>query len=290
MVVSSGYLANVSWVRTFVRKQDVVIYDERSHTSFLEGLRSTECRNTFSFSHNSMESLKAAYEKAASGANDVFIFTESLFSMDGDLPPLREISEFCRSTGAILVVDDAHGSGVLGESGRGACEHFDLNGEIDLLVGTLSKAFGCVGGFVCASYDIIRTLKAEAYPNIFTATLPPAIAAACVKSLHIVRDEPERVQRLAANSKMAREILGTRYQVLPGEGPIIPIVFPKEVNVQRIAFELLRRGVFVNCAAFPAVPINSPRLRITICSEHTEADILFLRNALDSVVEREARI
>ena len=286
ILFSSGYLANMSWVRTLVRPSDGVVYDERGHASFLEGLKQSDAREKVSFAHNSLNDFERALEVAKRGAHDVFVFTEGLFSMDGDLPPLPQIVDRCRDASAILAVDDAHGTGVLGSSGKGIAEHCGLNGGIDIMVGTLSKALGCVGGFICGSADLVTFLRANAPPNIFTASLPPAIVAACLKAIEILRSEPQRVAALARNSSHARALLGERYQLIAGSGPILPILFSRRVDVQRLAFELLQEGIFVNCAIYPAVPVNGPRLRVTISSEHLPEDILLLREKLDFLSRR----
>lgn len=284
MIVSSGYLANSSWVRALLRKNDAIVYDEKGHTSFMEGLRLSDCEVRIPFAHNSIDAFRQAMAKASRASGDIYVFTEGLFSMDGDIPPLAEMADICREYGGILVVDDAHGTGVLGVTGKGIMERLDLSEGIDITVGTLSKALGCVGGFICGRRDLITFLRAQAMANIFTASLPPPIVGACLKSLEILKAEPERIARLNANAEFMRAVLSDRYAVVPGEGPIIPVRLGADTDVQQIAFRLLEEGVFVNCATYPAVPINAPRLRITVNSEHLEEDILFLREKLDLVI------
>lgn len=284
IIFSSGYLANCSWVRALVRPEDAVVFDERGHTSFLEGLRLVDSKSKIPFMHNSLESFERSIERAKKEASDIYVFTEGLFSMDGDLPPLREIAQICQDVGAILAVDDAHGTGVLGKTGSGIAEHLGLASSADITVGTLSKALGCVGGFISGSSDLITCLRSQSFPNIFTASLPPPVVAACLKSIEILKAEPERIEQLAENSRFAREVLSDRYKVVDGYGPIIPLQFDAKTDVQNLAFRLLEEGIFVNCATFPAVPVNSPRLRVTMNCMHTQEDIIFLREKLDQVV------
>lgn len=290
IIFSSGYLANSSWVRALLRREDAVVFDERSHTSFLEGLRLVPSELKIPFAHNNLDSFCASMAAAREAKGDVYVFTEGLFSMDGDLPPLTKIMAICKEAGAIVAIDDAHGTGVLGSTGSGIAEHVGLTDDVDITVGTLSKALGCVGGFICGSTDLITCLRSQSMANIFTASLPPPVVGACLKSIEILEQEPERVALLAANSQFARQVLGEAYDVVPGEGPIIPIQFDARSDVQHLAFQLLERGIFVNCATFPAVPVNSPRLRVTIGCAHSQDDILFLRETLDAVIGGTRRV
>lgn len=290
IIFSSGYLANSSWVRALVRREDAVVFDERGHTSFLEGLRLVTAELKIPFAHNDLDSFRRSMETARQAKGDIYVFTEGLFSMDGDLPPLSEMMAICREAGAIVAVDDAHGTGVLGATGSGIAEHVGLEDDLDITVGTLSKALGCVGGFICGSTELITCMRSQAMPNIFTASLPPPIVGACLKSIEILQQEPERIEQLAANSRFARDVLGDRYAVVPGEGPIIPIQFGAQSDVQHFAFRLLEEGIFVNCATFPAVPVNAPRLRITINCAHSQDDILALRDTLDRVINTVPRV
>jgi len=284
LVVNSGYLANQMWTRSLVRPTDSVIFDEFSHRSFLEGLSLSQCAHVARFQHNTVADLRQKVGAAAT-TGDLYVFTEGLFSMDGDVPPYREMVEMRGDGRFVLVVDDAHGTGVLGETGRGIAEDAATAGA-DITVGTLSKALGAVGGFICGSRDVITFLRGTAFGNIFTASLPPAIVGACLASLRILETEPERVARLRSITATARAVLGAQFDIKAGQGPIVPVFFDRNVDVKKLTFELFKEGYFVNFAIYPAVPINKSRLRISICSEHTERDIEELAHAIKRCVVR----
>ena len=280
MLFSSGYAANVGWLTGLMRRGDVLIYDEQSHASLIDGIQLGRVRS-IPFAHNDIDDLTVRLTHVGRrnpGAN-VVVAVEGVYSMDGDTAPLPTLKELCERFGAWLAVDDAHGTGVLGVSGRGSAEHFGMEGRLELTMGTFSKVFAANGGFIAGSKDLVDTLRFFSRSYMFSASLAIPVVASVIAGIDFLSAHPERPRRLRDNveylSKSLREI---GFQVNP-QTAIIPIVLPEPVSVAEVVAALYVDGVFVNGVEFPAVPRNQGRLRLSVMATLT-------KDHLDSCVEK----
>ena len=279
LVFSSGYMANLGIVSALVGKGDGVFEDRLNHASLLDGGLLSGARFQ-RYAHGDPEAL--ARRLAASDAARKLVVTDGVFSMDGDLAPLPGLAELCRARGAWLMVDDAHGFGVLGKNGGGIVEHFGLSlHQVPIQMGTLGKGFGVYGAFVAGSETLIDYLVQFSRPYIYTTALPPAVAAACRESLRLVVGEPWRRQHLAA--LIARFRAGARALGLPlmdSPTPIQPLLIGDDARVMEVAANLLAQGIHVGAIRYPTVPRGSARLRITLNANHHEDQVDRLLAAL----------
>jgi len=283
LLFSTGYMANLGVAAALAGRGDTVLEDRLNHASLLDaGLL---CGARFSrFPHGDADALERRLETAGRGHR--LVLTDGVFSMDGDLAPLPRYASACRRHRAMLVVDDAHGLGVLGASGGGTVEHFGLGAaDVPLLVGTLGKAFGSFGAFVAGSRDLIDLLVQRARTYIYTTALPPAVAQATRAALGIVRSEPWRAARVLAHAARFREL--ARQAGLPlavSSTPIQPVLLGTPQAATAASEALLERGLLVSAIRPPTVPEGSSRLRVTLSAAHAEADIERLVDALAEVL------
>ncbi|MDD2770432.1 MAG: 8-amino-7-oxononanoate synthase [Methylococcus sp.] len=287
LLFSTGYMANLGVISALAGRGDAVFQDRLNHASLLDGGLLSGARFQ-RYPHADARALEAAL--AESRAETRLVVTDGVFSMDGDLAPLPDIARVARSGGAWLMVDDAHGLGVLGEGGRGTLEHFGL-GETDVpvLMGTLGKALGTFGAFVAGSEDLVEYLIQRARTYVYTTALPPAVAEATRASLLVVREEPERRERLHGNVRRFREgaeSLGLKLGELVG--PIQPLVIGANSDSLEASRRLGERGFLVSAIRPPTVPEGTARLRITLTASHTGEQIDGLLDALAGAVRREA--
>lgn len=281
LLFSTGYMANLGIASALLERGDHVFEDRLNHASLLDaGLLSGA---KFSrYPHTDARTLASKLSDRSNGR--ALVLTDGVFSMDGDLAPLPELSRACAEHGAWLVVDDAHGIGVLGENGRGTLEHFGLETDVPVLMGTLGKAFGSFGAFVAGSDALIETLVNRARSYIYTTALPAAVAGASLAALEIVATEPERREHLAALVRRFREggqSIGL--ELMDSFTPIQPIVVGDAVDALRLSEALLERGVLVTAIRPPTVPAGTARLRVTLSAAHTFDDVDRLLETLDEV-------
>jgi glycine C-acetyltransferase len=272
VVFQSGFAANAGTVSAILGKEDLIISDELNHASIIDGARLSRATIKV-FPHRDVKTLEKLLEETTAFPRRLVI-TDGVFSMDGDVAPLREITALARAHGAIMMVDDAHASGVLGKAGRGTVDHFDLHGQVDIQVGTLSKAIGVLGGYVCGSKTLIEYLYHRARPFLFSTSHPPAVAAACLAAFDVLEAEPERIERLWSNTKRFKEGL-TRLGFDTGisETPITPIIVGEADLAMRFSDQLFARGVFAQGIGFPTVAKGRARLRTIVTATHTEAEL-----------------
>lgn len=286
LIFSTGYGANVGLVTGLVNGGDVVLYDEYSHASFCDGLR-MGVKKSVRFRHNDLSELASLLEShPASSAGDTFVGVEGVYSMDGDLAPLDEIAPLCERHGATLIVDDAHGTGVLGKYGSGTAEHFGVEEMVDVTMGTFSKTFAAVGGFVCASKPMIDYLRFFARSYIFSASLPPTVIATVLAGLDVVDREPERLEELHDNVRYAAEGLRKLGLNVHPQAAIVAVRVPETMNIREAAYRFHDAGIFVNSIEYPAVPVNQQRFRISIMATHTKEDIDRLLECVEEVWSR----
>ncbi|MCR4425952.1 MAG: pyridoxal phosphate-dependent aminotransferase family protein [Firmicutes bacterium] len=279
---SSGYVANLSTISTLLGRQDVVITDKLSHASIIDGclLSNAEFQR---FKHNDLEDLKRLLEAGKQKYEGMLVIVDAVYSMDGDVCPLPDLVELCRSYGAWLMVDEAHSLGVLGETGHGILEYFGMStDDVELLSGSLSKTIPAVGGFVAGRADVIRFLKHNARAFVFSAALPPAAVAAVTASLELIEEEKWRLEAVRKNIR--RFVSGLNemgYDTLNTQSCVIPIIIGQPEPTLELTSKLHRDGMFVSPILHPAVPQNTCRLRANVTAAHTNEDIDFALGLLE---------
>jgi len=272
LVFQSGFTANAGTVAAILGKEDIIISDELNHASIIDGCRLSRAQIKI-YPHRDVAALRRLLEESR-GARRVLVVTDGVFSMDGDIAPLPDIVAVAKEYGAITMVDDAHASGVLGTNGRGTVDHFGLHGQVDIQVGTLSKAIGILGGYVAGSKLLIDYLIQRARPFLFSTSHPPAVTAACLAALDILETEPELIQRLWDNARYFREGLADAgFDVSGSETPIIPVIVGEGDKAMRLSDRLFDEGVFAQGIAYPTVPRGKARVRTIVTAAHTRDDL-----------------
>jgi len=272
LVFQSGFTANTGVIPAVVGKGDVVISDELNHASIIDGCRLSRA-DIKRYPHRDMDGLKKALEESQ-GYRRKLVITDGVFSMDGDIAPLPDIVELADRYGAMVMVDDAHASGVLGRNGRGTVDHFDLHGRVDIQVGTLSKAIGVLGGYVAGPKVLRDWLIQRARPFLFSTSHPPAVAAACIAAFDVLLEEPQLIDRLWENAryfKAGLKELG--FNTGESETPITPVIVGEGALAMRFSDRLFEEGVFAQGIAYPTVPAEKSRVRTIVTAAHTRADL-----------------
>jgi len=267
----SGYLANLGVVSALSRSGEVIFSDELNHASIIDGCRLSRAQ-TFVYAHNDMEHL--AWGLAEAGARASLIVTEAVFSMDGDVAPLQELAELARRHDARLVVDEAHATGCLGPGGRGAVADAALEGEVDVVVGTLGKALGAYGAFAACSAELAQYLTNTARPLIFSTAPPPPAIAGALAALEILECQPRRIERLQANAEVLRgELAREGFDVAGSTSQIIPLIVGDAQTAAQVCEAALERGVFAQAIRPPTVAPGTSRLRLTVMASHTKDEL-----------------
>jgi glycine C-acetyltransferase len=281
LLFSSGYSANVGLLSALINHGDKVFYDEYSHASFCDGLRMAKA-DAVAFKHNDIKELETLLnQKNTSG--DTFVGVEGVYSMDGDLAPLNEVAALCKKNKSILIVDDAHGTGVMGNTGSGTGEHFGVDEMIDITMGTFSKTFGVSGGFISASKPIVNYLRYFARSYMFSASLPPVVIAAVLAGLKVIKNQPELIKKLKKNVHYASAGLKNLGFNINPQSSIIALRVPETMNIREAAYFFHKAGIFINSIEYPAVPLNQQRFRISLMASHTKDDINRLLSVIDEV-------
>ncbi|MDR7869260.1 MAG: glycine C-acetyltransferase [Tissierellaceae bacterium] len=274
----SGFNCNSGTIQAITEAGDIIISDELNHASIIDGARLSRADKAI-YKHSDMDSLEDVLKKNKDKYKNILIITDGVFSMDGDIAKLPEIVELAEKYEAMTYVDDAHGSGVLGESGRGTVDHFDLHGRVDFSIGTLSKAIGAVGGYVAGSQTMYDWLSHRARPVLFSTSLPPATIGAIIEALKMLMESTEYTDRLWDNAKYFKEKLG-RLGFNTGKSgtPITPVIIGEEAKTMEFSRNLMNYNVFVSGIVFPTVPKGTGRLRCMVTAAHT-------KDQLDEAVE-----
>ena len=273
VVFQSGFAANAGTVAAILTPEDHIISDELNHASIIDGCRLSRAK-IHVFPHKDV----AAADKILAGLAPVpgrkLLVTDGVFSMDGDIGPLPGLADAAEKHGAILMVDDAHASGVLGRNGRGTVDHFGVHGRVHVQVGTLSKAIGVLGGYVCGSRDLIEFLYHRARPFLFSTSHPPAVAAACLAAFDVLEQEPERIEQLWNNTRYFKQGLQSAgFDTGISETPITPVFTGDAALAFRLSRELFDEGVLATGIGFPTVPKGKARVRTIVASTHTRAEL-----------------
>ena len=269
VVFQSGFTANAGTVSAILTPEDHIISDALNHASIIDGCRLSRAK-IHVFPHRDAEAAdrKLAELKATPGRK--LLITDGVFSMDGDIAPLPQLVEVAERHGAIMMIDDAHSSGVLGRNGRGTVDHFDFHGRVHIQVGTLSKAVGVLGGYVCGSRDFIDYLYHRARPFLFSTSHPPAVVGACMAAFEIMQNEPERIATLWSNTAHFKQRLqAAGFNTGDSETPITPILVGEAKTAHQFSRALFEEGLFATGIGFPTVPQGKARVRTIVTATHT---------------------
>jgi glycine C-acetyltransferase len=278
LMFQSGFTSNAGTVAAILTKEDVIVSDQLNHASIIDGARLSRAEIRV-FPHKDASAADALLSETKREGRRQLLITDGVFSMDGDIAPLPDLVEVAEKHGAIMMLDDAHASGVLGAGGAGTVDHFGLHGRVDVQVGTLSKAIGVLGGFIAGPHHLIEWLQNRGRPYLFSTSAPPAVVAACIEALDIIRDEPDRLERLWSNTRSFKAGLhDLGFDTGASETPITPVITGDEEKTQAFARRLFEEGVFTPAIVFPTVAKGQARVRTIVTAEHGEED---LKEALD---------
>jgi len=285
LVFSTGFQTNLGAISSLVSKDDIIVIDRSDHASIVDGCRLAYGK-TMKYAHNDMDSLEQVLNLAVKNGirGGILIITDGVFSMEGDIADLPKICELADRFGARVMVDDAHSIGVLGEGGRGTAEHFGLIDRVDITMGTFSKSFASLGGFIAGDCSVINYIKHFARALIFSASIPPGAAAAVLAALKIIQEEPERREHLWKNTwKMHRGLTNLGFDIGTSQTPVVPVMIGEDETCFRFWQELSDDGIFANAIIPPAVAPGMSLIRTSYTATHTDSQ-------LDQVLESFARL
>jgi glycine C-acetyltransferase len=278
VVFQSGFAANAGTVGSILGKEDFILSDELNHASIIDGARLSRAKIKV-FRHKDLAHAEQLLQEIENEPGRKLLITDGVFSMDGDIGPVDKLALLAERYGAIMMVDDAHASGVLGRNGRGSIDHFGVHGKVDVQVGTLSKAIGALGGYVCGSRDLIDYLYHRARPFLFSTSHPPSVAATCIAAFDLLESEPERIERLWENTRYWKAGLESAGFDVGGrttpvsETPIVPVILGDGRRTMEFSKALFEAGVMATGIAFPTVPEGKARVRTIMNSEHSRASL-----------------
>ena len=282
VVFQSGFSANAGTVAAVLSKEDVLISDELNHASIIDGARLSRATIKV-FPHKDVGAARRILQDLPAGQRKLLI-TDGVFSMDGDLGALPELCALAEEYGCIMMVDDAHASGVFGANGRGTIDHFGMHGRVDVQVGTLSKAIGALGGYVAGSKALIEFLYHRARPFLFSTSHPPAVAAACIAAIDVLEQEPRIIERLWENTRFFKAGLKTLgFNTGLSESPITPVIAGDGALAMRLSDRLFQEGVFAQGIAFPTVARDKARVRTIVTATHTRDELQFALDVFATV-------
>jgi glycine C-acetyltransferase len=273
IIFSSGYVTNLGCIQALVKRGDVAIIDRLAHASIIDGcILSHGLFKTFK--HSDVESLKRVLKGANSQYNGKLIVVDGVYSMDGDIAPLPQIVEVAHRYGAKVMIDEAHATGVIGEKGRGTPSHFKIEGKVDIVAGTLSKALGGFGGFIASSKEVVNYLRYYTRSFFFSSNLPPAAAASVLAAIEVMESEPQLHQNLWKNIKyMKKNLKLLGFNIGNSESAIIPIIIGDDLTLRKMSKRIHEEGVYLNAIPYPAVPKGESRFRLSIMATHTQEDL-----------------
>lgn len=278
LLYQSGFTANAGTVAALLGKEDIIVSDELNHASIIDGARLSGADKKI-YPHKDVAAARALLRESR-GARRLLLITDGVFSMDGDIAPLPDLVGVAEEFGAIMMVDDAHASGVLGQSGRGTVDHFNLHGRVHVQVGTLSKAFAGQGGYVAGSRSLVDYLIHRARPLLFSTSHPPSVAASALAAVRLVQEEPELIERLWDNTRFFKKgLTQLGWDTGASETPITPVMVGDERLTMELSDRLFAAGVFALGIAFPTVPRGKARIRTIVTAGHTRTH---LQRALDA--------
>ena len=274
VVFQSGFAANAGTVSAVLTKDDVVVSDELNHASIIDGCRLSRAAIKV-FPHKDVDAARKILKELPTSQRKILI-TDGVFSMEGDLGPLPELCTIAEEYGAIMMVDDAHASGVFGKNGCGTVDHFMCHGRVDIQVGTLSKAFGVLGGYVAGTGALVDFLYHRARPFLFSTSHPPAVTAACIAALDVLESEPQWIEQLWDNTRFFKAGLQSLgFNTGLSESPITPVIVGEAATAARMSDALFAQGVFAQSIGFPTVARDQARLRTIVAATHTQTDLQY---------------
>jgi len=291
VVFQSGFAANAGTVSAILGKEDFIISDQLNHASIIDGARLSRAK-ILVFEHKNVAHAEEQLASVKDQPGKKLLITDGVFSMDGDIGPLPALCDLAENYGAIMMVDDAHSSGVLGRNGRGTIDHFKVHGRVDVQVGTLSKAIGALGGYVCGTRDLIEFLYHRARPFLFSTSHPPSVAATCIAAFDVLEQEPERIEKLWENTRFWKEQLRRLGFNIGGvntpasETPITPIIVGDGKLTMEFSRELFKEGVMGTGITFPTVPEGKARIRTIMTATHTQDQLGRSLEVLSKVAKR----
>ncbi|MCC7157530.1 MAG: glycine C-acetyltransferase [Bryobacterales bacterium] len=286
VVFQSGFTANAGTVSSVLTPDDHIISDELNHASIIDGCRLSRAK-IHVFPHRDVAAADRILTELDSVSAQKLLITDGVFSMDGDIGPLAGLAEVAERHGAIMMVDDAHASGVLGRNGRGTVDHFGLHGRVQIQVGTLSKAIGSLGGYVCGSQDFIEYLYHRARPFLFSTSHPPAVTAACLAAFELLEQEPERIETLWSNTRYFKAHLKERgFDTGASETPITPILVGEAKTAHEYSAALFDEGLWATGIGFPTVPKGKARIRAIVTAAHSTSQLDQAAEILSKVARR----
>jgi len=291
VVFQSGFAANAGTVSAVLGKEDFIISDQLNHASIIDGARLSRAK-ILVFEHKNMADAEAKLASVADQPGKKLLITDGVFSMDGDIGPLPGLCDLAEKYRAIMMVDDAHASGVLGRNGRGTVDHFNVHGRVDIQVGTLSKAIGALGGYVCGSRDLIEFLYHRARPFLFSTSHPPSVAATCIAAFDVLENEPERIEKLWENTRFWKNELALLGFDIGGkttpasQTPITAIIIGDGKRTMEFSRELFKEGVLGTGITFPTVPEGKARIRTIMTATHTRDELERALEVLGKVGKR----
>ncbi len=273
LVFQSGYISNVAVVSTVMGEGDLILSDQLNHASIIDGARVTKAERKV-YGHCDVAALEQLLKEAQGKYRRILVVTDSVFSMDGDIAPLKELAALAKRYGALFMVDDAHGSGVLGKQGRGAVNHFGLEGQVDIQIGTLSKAIGAMGGYVVGSRDLREYMIQKARPFLFSTSHPPSVAATCLAAIEVMQKEPKWLKQLWENTKFFQgELKRMGFNIGKTQTPLTPVIAGDPKKAQQLSAQLWKQGIFVQAIVFPMVAREQSRVRAIVTGGHTKQDL-----------------
>jgi len=282
VVFQSGFAANAGTVSSVLTKDDFIVSDELNHASIIDGARLSRATIKV-FPHKDVDAARRVLQELPAAGRKLLI-TDGVFSMDGDIGSLPGLSDLADEFGCIMMVDDAHASGVFGKNGRGTVDHFGLHGRVDIQVGTLSKAIGALGGYVAGSRALIEFLYHRARPFLFSTSHPPAVAAACLAAIDVLETEPQWIERLWDNTRFFKGGLQTLgFDTGLSESPITPVIAGDGAMAMKLSDRLFEEGVFAQGIAFPTVPKGKARVRTIVTATHGRDELQFALDCFDKV-------
>src|ERR1051325_11679531 len=291
VVFQSGFTANAGTVSAILGKEDFIISDELNHASIIDGARLSRAK-ILVFRHKDAAHAEEQLASVKDQPGKKLVITDGVFSMDGDIGPLPGLCDVAEKYGSIMMVDDAHASGVLGRNGRGTVDHFGVHGRVDVQVGTLSKAIGALGGYVCGTRDLIDFLYHRGRPFLFSTSHPPSVAATCIAAFDVLEQEPERIDKLWENTRYFKSELGNVGFNIGGkntpasETPITPVIVGEGRLAMEFSRELFKEGLMATGIAFPTVPEGKARIRTIMSAAHTHEQLQQALEILSRVGKR----
>ncbi|HHT9135904.1 MAG TPA: 8-amino-7-oxononanoate synthase [Candidatus Wunengus sp. YC60] len=281
LLFPTGYMTNVGAICALAGREDIVIGDKLNHASIIDGCRQSGAIFRV-YPHNDVSQLESLLLRSSTYRRRLVV-TDSVFSMDGDTAPLPEIVEIAQKYDAIIMVDDAHATGVFGQHGKGMIEHYGLEGKIDIIMGSLSKAIGSIGGFIAGSKHLVNFLKNKARPFIYTTSLPPAACAASLAGLTLIQEDTSLIDKLWENIRYLKSQLSEFISNISGESPIVPVIIGTAEDALNLSTRLYENGILIPAIRPPTVPLGTSRLRISLMATHNKEDINRLISTLKDI-------